>query len=441
MVHYVGLVIYGNDEIYFSFNGKTLKLFPKEEVLEEILDTKKTNMFAMTSERKPLISNVLEGKVFETKEQIVFFINETNYGVNGIVDWTIYIPVYDYIILKHRRNNMEKIKITYYSKEFNRFLDAKINIDFNMNDNKISNIIDVDVSSKNNKARFNIDGIDCEISPTCYISHKNGYELLLGLNFYINTIKIEWKDIIKFTHSLKELVEFLFYRTDICPEKLSICFIEKVGEIVCNHQKEYIPKIEDKNSIWNDSIKWRHSYDIIEKLFRSIYLGNLYNLHIPDSLEDRLVLYIHDIPIISAAFENTFSRVYSDPQIETDERKKAIDAAEGKLNSLIEETRGKEKEIYKNCKKHLHDKRLEDKILYSFNENMESLKWIKSKFAPDDDYVTLASICANNRNQMNHGSKIKLEGIEAHAFGMLRALVLCMQLKLYGMNNENIAFQ
>ena len=162
-------------------------------------------------------------------------------------------------------------------------------------------------------------------------------------------------------------------------------------------------------------------------------------LHIPEKLDKRLWVSINDISIISSAFENTFRKLYKkEDLIISEKRLKAEEAVKSKIKDLIDSSTSKEKEIYKFLFKRINDKRLEDLMSFCFEKYEPMLVWVKGKFAPKMDYKEISKKCADNRNDIDHGNKNKFDQEAASPFGMLRVLVLCMQLKLYGMQDDDI---
>lgn len=443
MKTYVGNLNYNGQETLYLFDGRTIELYTSREQSDEILYTKLADgAKALTNERKPLANDVLNGVVFDTGEKIIFLIDPSNYGYHshGFEDCIIDIPVHDYILLKPDSNpELSGVKIAYLSKEFSRFLNVKPKIDFQRGENNISSLFDVNTASINNKSIFTIDNVDFELSPTWSLNHKNGYNLSLGISLLIKK-EIDCKEIIKNYHSLEKLIKFLFYRTDICPDKILIYFPYKKGEIICNHHKEYNPIPEEYDSIWRDSIPWNCCYDIVGEIYKKIYSNQLYMIHIPETIDKRLWISVNDISLLSSAFENTFKLLHKKEEIFLNEKRIAAEQnAKENINSLILNSSGKEKEIYKYLLKRINDKSLEDILYFCFDKYSSMLEWVKSKFAPDTDYKKIAKTCADNRNDIDHGNKYEVAHEVASAFCMLRALVLCMQLKSNGMSDEDIA--
>ena len=440
MINYVGKLKFYNEEVFYSFDGMILKLYPSNELAESIIYQDLGNgAKALTSERKPLESDILYGVILENNNRIVFCIHKDNYGFRNVfVAPIITIPVYEYFLFSSDRSD-DKYTITYCSKEFARFTGILPKVTNSKEDDLVSSHIEFQRTTEKLISVFEIDNVKTTICPYWSINNSKGAELTLGLKLILDSKEVELNVFKKHIFTLIHLVNFLFYRNDICPNEIKFTSPDGSGTFYSNCHKEYVQEIENTNAIWRDSIPWAKCYDIIPQLYKKIFIKELYLAHIPDTLDERLVISIYDIQKISSAFENIYNKLYLETPIKkSDKRIKAEINAKENVEKLISNSTGKEKDIYKCWLKHIGDITLEDKIKFCLYKFENQLSWIKTKFAPDLTFDFIASICAKNRNEIDHGDKEILEDKVANAFGMLRVLVICMQLKECGMLDDNI---
>ena len=75
----------------------------------------------------------------------------------------------------------------------------------------------------------------------------------------------------------------------------------------------------------------------------------------------------------------------------------------------------------------------------AFEDNKDCLISLKKRYANKLDYETISNLCANFRNDVDHGNQYEeIDDQLVCSFIMLRGLVYAMQLKRCGLSNNEI---
>ena len=160
----------------------------------------------------------------------------------------------------------------------------------------------------------------------------------------------------------------------------------------------------------------------------------------PKTKKDRMHVDDAVISKEAAAFEHEFSINYPEGlPIHSEKRIQAEKEVESELNQLLENAHGKKRDIYKGFVSHIRNDALADKIEFCLNEYEPCIRWLKSKLASNFSSEKIANICADIRNDIDHGNNIlSIDDAVANVYGMLKSLVYAMQLKRFGYETDDI---
>lgn len=251
--------------------------------------------------------------------------------------------------------------------------------------------------------------------------------------------------IVKIFNVAKKYIQFLCFRKNISIEEVTINKKQndkyyKIG----NFEWMGDEKIEEEKRIIEERyIPYELIKDNEEKILQSIYDRNLYMRHIPlsneKSREDNEASFVMQ----TAAFEWEFKKLFPNgrPQVKTDIE--IENKVRNNLNSIIEKAHGKEKKIYKNLRKFVTINNLAEDIKYSCKELEEIVLPIGNKLYEINRekliYNDMSNRLSEQRNSFAHG-KLDKEFIGKSLLDLifLKYMVYAMQLKRFGVSNENI---
>ena len=238
----------------------------------------------------------------------------------------------------------------------------------------------------------------------------------------------------------RQFVRFLCYRKNICIPKMELFTPSDDGK----HEKSgFIYLIEDdecnseltalKNGRY---IKQEYIAGHEGEILSDIVQNNIYTRHIPDTYASGRIIDAARFVMITAAFEWEFNRLYPEGVEHSESMTKAIREVETKLQELIENTKGKQKKIYKRLLKSASFDSLSSEICKAcedfsdivgiFGEHLYSINNEKL------DYVEMGERLANQRNNFAHGNIDKnLNSLSILDLVFLEFLIYAMQLKHY----------
>ena len=441
---YSGIVKYEEADIAFLFDEKTLSLYPSFELFNRIVMYQTGTSLCYKNTKKPLTDGFIEGKVNGQTMIIHFFFDPLDYATiqKNLLECEIKIFVKKYI--KYNCNfhfPAKDITLRYSSKQLHRFLNLIPQYEISPD---ISNGFCGKVSCNTETTKLvscgAIDGAEISMSPS-YSCSWGGSRFSFNPEILIKVSEIrDEKHLLKIYEAIIKFIKYAFMRIDITPEKFYIQDNNKFGEICSMMSSNTDSTPEDCNSIWQDSIPWRILYKYAIKILDGIYSNDWYLDNIPQTKDERL--YVSEITISkeAAAFEHEFTKHFPDGlPTHSQNRIIAENEVEREITPLFESAKGKKRKIYKGFILHIRNEALADKIEYCLNTFEPCIEWFKNKIANKYSNETLSDICANIRNDIDHGNKVlDLDTDVAKAYGILRALNYAMQLKRVGYNTNEI---
>ena len=179
------------------------------------------------------------------------------------------------------------------------------------------------------------------------------------------------------------------------------------------------------------------------KLLTDIANGNLYLRHLPKSHKDGLRIDAARFVMITAAFEWEFKRCYPEGIIKKESTKKVEEEATNELQKLIDESTGKLKNKYKFLQRLIKSDPLQSEIS-QVGKDYDGVigEFGKDLYSRNDvefDYNKMGERLANQRNHFAHGD-LDQEFIGSSLLDLifLEYIIYAMQLKYYGVSDENV---
>lgn len=445
---YTGRITYREIEFTFVFDKNVLKLIPPREKSKEVYFwfMKEVKKGVFTFGDPIYIGQNLIGHTNETGKKITFIPSQREVGH---INSTLIIDVEYYIVNKYDRETIDRISIK--GPEITHIFPTTIalnKIDWKENG-------EVSVSTKTfdetttTKEVFNVG--DKEISIYFGISISSTYksgESPLGLN---STLLVEFEAtsdyvfIVNLIKICKQFIQYLCYRKNVVfssielasptPEGLHENFAQlyRVREDVI----EYYPN-ERGRYISYDYVK-----GFIGEIINDIVSGNLYLKHLPETYDLGHHINASSFVMITAGFEWEFKRNYPEGIKKDAETQKAEENVEHLIDILIQSSTGKSKEILKYLKKSIGFKNLQSKIITFGNDyGVIADVFGQHLYRLNDkelNYNEMGQRLSEQRNNYAHGNIDKeFIGLALLDLMYLEYIIYIMQLKFYGLSDENI---
>ncbi|WP_289116844.1 HEPN domain-containing protein [uncultured Dubosiella sp.] len=408
-----------------------------------------------------IVGNILEkihSKVIvgydRSGKTIVFYVEDFPENEEDFKQDEYHFSVTEYIILNNRQSSI--CGISFYGPEINCMYPPYNTIEKSMrsDDNQWEFTLKKFSELNTKKTTFKVDNQTVEVFFGMEITKAyNPTKQPIMINSFLRFKFEETNDyrmIQKLCRFGKEFLQFLWYRRNIHFNKIEmkgIIYKKKSGKIgefrfeKSNYPIETFP-LEKNRCI---SIKEFEGHE--GEILQEIADGNLYNIHISESYQDSHLITEGKFVLITSAFEWTYKRIYSNQNMQSEERKQANEAAINELEKLKKNSMGREKKWYKkfiNEIKSDHQESLQSKIervgkdyenvLGRYCEGM-ALRLKTNNF----DFVEIGEEIAHQRNNFAHGNidkEFKEEALPAVI--ILEYMVYCMQLRSFGFSDEQI---
>lgn len=201
-------------------------------------------------------------------------------------------------------------QISFYSKEFQKFLNMAPNISINPFDDKMtSGKIDFEFDSVNMKNEFKVSGLTYLTSPTYSLIWKGPeFDFTPGLSLKWQGLSNE-KQILRLSEVMLHFIQYCFMRTNIYPEEIIVLTGNVKGSLhfcIGNIKREKA----DKYDIYRDALPWRFIYKASGNIISSIYRDEIHLLNLPEEKISRLWVGLENISKDAAAFESEFDNLY-----------------------------------------------------------------------------------------------------------------------------------
>ena len=449
---YTGTLSLKNIDFTFVFDKQELRLIPPQEKKREVdlwfLKALGGGVYTIGDPiyvETPLVST-------ECNEcyQIVFL--PSYHRSVGHINSVVVIDVQAYIILNSKGNGIKKI--SFECPEINAIYSTRQAIETKRYSDGVFEIKTLKIDTINEERQFfKVDGKNVEVYFD--IIQKTTPEVIkppLSLQSCL-CFRFEPTDDIDFIYNLHQIakcfVEYMCYRKDIFFEKIHI-YTEANDTVKTTFQNGALYVVGDKPPIDEESIKdgrcIKHCYiaEAETTILNAIAENTLYMRHLPESRVAGQHRNAARFVMITAAFEWEFKKLYPSGLRRKDASIKADETATQVLTSLISESKGKLKELYKSLLKNgIGFAPLQAKMV-QIGKDLDSIispfgKYLYSINKKELNYLKMAERLASQRNHYAHGDLDEdFIGDSLLDLIFLERILYAMQLKRFGISEKNI---
>ena len=435
-------------DFFFTFDEERLSLIPKEEEKDEIryawFYTKlESGVFAWPGKPKFVEEDFLYGRTNETNQVITFLTNKhiQLHENNGVIT----VPFLAYFFSDSERPMISRISFSGLELNYIHPINHAFEISYKPeeHDGKIKiSTYDFD-STTTKEQKFTVFGKEVQVyfgvtRTTSLSIEKPPLALSSSMVFHFEETQ-DYSFILELNRIAKEFIQFLCNRRNISFTKIQLSSRESnVGQYV-----EIGEDIEIEMKPLKDGryIQQKYIAGYEGKILDDIAENNLYLRHLGKSFRDSRIIDAASFVLRTAAFEWEFSRLFSEDEWKSEQRKILEVEASKELESLIENSTGKLKKIYKDLKKSVVSYlSLSQKICQIFEEYGASLLDLfgQSIYKLNNisyNHSEIAERIGKQRNNFAHGNLDK-EFINESLLDVvfLEQIVLVMQLQYFGID-------
>lgn len=452
---YTGVTKYKNLEFIFVFNGEYLRLIPTTENITEV---KNKWLMLPLAEGKftpnldlKMENSFLIGHCYENEKQFVFFTHQNDYiGNNNSV---LIVNLIGYLECHIKNDTFGKIS----------FLGSEINSIYPVNNfftlSHISPTTNSDGMLSISIKRFEKTStipqefyVDCKkVSVQFGISEKFSTDILENPVLLESILTFSFEEtndydfLIRLWFIAKKFISFLCYRNNICMKPAIVSSKRNTKNI-------YFATLTMINKAINENmyelkrtqcIKQSHIAGHEGQILTDIACNKLYTRHIPKSYENEQYIDAARFIMIITAFEWEFSRIYPNDIYKSEKTILIEKEVTAKLKKLMDDSTGKLKDKYKNLIKNIKSTSLQtkliktcqyfDSIIGDLGKNLYELNEKKLVYSEIGDRL------AKQRNHFAHGDLDEdFIGLSLLDLMYLEYIIYAMQLKNYGIDNNNI---
>lgn len=449
---YTGTLSYNGVDFTFVFDKNELRLIPPSEksravdhwFLKELGGGVYTFGDSIYAE-EPIITTSCNECY-----QIVFM--PSYHKAIGHINSVVVIDIQSYIIYKNNGNGINKL--SFECPEINSIYSTRQAIETKRYSDGSFEIKTLKIdASEVDKQFFNVDGKDIEIYFD--IIQKRTQEVStppLSLQSCL-CFRFEPTDNINFIYKLHQIakcfIEYICYRKNIFFEKIHI-YTEANDTVKTTFQNGELFVVGDKSPIDEQSIKdgrcIKHHYiaEAETTILDAIADNTLYMRHLPESREAGRHINASRFVMITAAFEWEFKMLYPGGLRRKDASIKADETATQVLTTLISESKGKLKELYKSLLKNgIGFAPLQAKMVQT-GKDLDSIispfgKYLCAINKKELNYSKMGERLASQRNHYAHGDlDEEFIGDSLLDLIFLERILYAMQLKRFGVSEKNI---
>lgn len=455
---YTGFLRFEDEDYQFVFRGQMLKMISTSA--ESRSDMWKYGMEEISQGTytwgKPprMDQDVIIGRCNETNHKIIFLPKKGSYIAHQ--NSVLLIDLEAYIICKNERDKIDRI--SFIGPEINGIHPTSQAIEYTLDPDTFVNFGTFEVKTKDfnctttPKQEFTVDSKPVSVSfgVSRTMSMKNWeppMTLSSNMLFELDATD-DYRFILRLWYVAKQFVQFLCYRKDVHFSEVNLAapcengkhetfasiyvFGEKPNDIDTKTLKDgrYIKQIYIAG----------HEGEILSNIAdNKIYLRNL-----PESYATGRHIDAARFVMITAAFEWEFNRLYPDGIPKSAKRLTAETEVTIKLEQLMEDSKGKTREIYKSLLRTVKRSptlanKIEkigndyDKILNPFGRQLYSFNDEKL------NYNQMGSRLAEQRNHFAHGDLDKdFIGLSLLDLMFLERIIYAIQLKICNVDDKNI---
>ena len=440
----IGKVKVEKKDYVFEFSNNTLNVYFDNDTARVLFMGKNATGVFLPEEGKELPFEKLDGILIDGSSRVTFYFRKNNYGWEHKIttvspgSWDLKVNIDKYLLYTYCEMR-EFTQISFYSKEFQKFLNMVPNISIKpFNDKMTSGKINFEFDSVNMKNEFKVGDLTYLIYPAYSLIWKGPeFDFTPGLSLRWQEQPSE-KQILRLSEVMVRFIQYCFMRTNIYPEEINILTRNIKGSLhfcIGNIKKEKT----DKYDIYRDALPWCLIYKASGNIISSIYRDEIHLLNLPSEKMLRLWVGLESISKDAAAFESEFDNLHPNGIPYSEERKNIEDEIVSEITPLMEKSASRKKKIYRGFIKHVHMESLRDKMEYALGEYSGCIETIKNRFAKDMSYKEIAEVCSNARNDIDHGNKLNgLDQKVVRGYIVIRGLIYAIQLSRFGMKQDEI---
>ena len=449
---YTGTLSLKNIYFTFVFDKQELRLIPPQDKKREVdlwfLKALGGGVYTMGDPiyvETPLVS----AKCNECYQ--IIFLPSYHRSV-GHINSVVVIDIQAYIIYNSRGNGIKKI--SFECPEINSIYSTRQAIETKRYSDGVFEIKTLKIDTSNEERQFfNVDGKDVEVYFD--IIQKTTQEVIkppLSLQSCM-CFRFDPTCDIDFINKLHQIarcfMEYVCYRKDIFFQKIQI-YTEATDNTKMTFQNGEFFVVGDKAPIDEQSIKdgrcIKHYYiaEAETSILTAIAENTLYMRHLPESREAGQHINAARFVMITAAFEWEFKKLYPSGLRRKDASIKAEEAASQVLTALINESKGKLKDLYKSLLKNgIGFAPLQAKMV-QVGKDLDSIispfgKYLCAINKKELNYSKMGERLASQRNHYAHGDlDEEFIGDSLLDLIFLERILYAMQLKRFGVSEKNI---
>ena len=448
---YTGSLTYKDIEFTFVFDKNELRLVPSADKKQEVERWfyKSLGGVAYTFGDPIYIDKPIFSDKCNECCQISFI--PAYHRPLGRINSVIIIDIQAYIVYNSKGNGIKKM--SFECPEINSIYSTRQAIETKRNADGNFELKTLKFDSTNAKKQiFNVDGKDVEvyfdiIQITTHDTTKPPLSLQSCLMF-----KFEPTEDLNFIYRLHQIaicfIEYICYRKDISFEKISI-YTEADDANKTTYDNGKFNMVGNKPAVDEESVKQgrciKHHYikNSESAILNAIVDNTLYIRHLPETRKNTQINAARFV-MITAAFEWEFKKLYPNGVRKKDATIKAEEKASEVLTTLIDESSGKLKNLYKSLLKNgIGFTPLQSKLI-QVGKDLDSIiapfgKYLYSINNKDLVYSKMGERLSKQRNHYAHGDLDEdFIGDSLLDLIFLERILYAMQLKRFGVCDKNI---
>lgn len=453
---YTGTLLYKDINFTFAFDRNELRLIPpkdKEYEIEYEWGRKPLGNGVYTwGDPMPVGVDFIIGECNETRHRIIFLPKQG--ATLGLYNSVILIPLAAYAICKYDRASIDRASFS--NPEINYIHPVNQAIVLTLPTDEFQNKGIVTVSTQDfertttEKQTFFVDGkeIKAYFGISRVVStkiHEPPLRLDSSLMFEFNAME-DYQFIYRLWRIAREFIRFLCYRKNVFIPKAELSAPFEGGKHEPFATMFFLGQdgeTESETLKKGRYIKQVHISGHEGEILSDIADDGLYLRHLPETYQSGRHIDAARFVMITAAFEWEFRRLYPGGVKKSVETIEAEQVVADHIQEHIDETRGKQKEIYKFLKKLVKSDSLQTEIIQmgkdfsgiigTFGDHLYQLNNQELK------YAEMGQRLAQQRNHFAHGDLDKdFIGLSLLDLIYLEYVVYAMQLKHYGVQDADI---
>ena len=453
---YTGKLNYKDIDFTFVFDGNELKLIPPKEKEHEI--EWEWGWTTLESGAKtwadpiPVGVDQMIGKCNETRHRVVF-LPKTG-ATLGLYNYVIRIPLSAYVIYKYDRDSVDRISVSCPEINYIHPENQGITLSFPSTEDQDTGVFSVSTpeygQTTTEEQVFIVDGKEVKayfgITRTVSTSiHTPPLRMNSSLMFEFDPIE-DYQFIFHLWRVARDFIRFLCYRKNIFIPQIELAAPYEGGKhesfatmyLLGQNGESESEALKQGRFIKQSRISG-HEGEILSDIANDC----LYLRHLPETYESGRHIDAARFVMITAAFEWEFRKLYPEGVSKKDATIRAEEAVAQCIQEHIDQSSGKQKEIFKLLKKNISFSPLHAEI----TQTGKDLSGIVGAFGnrlyringEELIYTEMGQRLAQQRNNFAHGNLDKdFKGSSLLDLVFMEYILYAMQLKRYGIKDMDI---